>query len=116
MHSNCYVQISNKISCGSLQISSKQYGRVPGKRNGLVKPFIIVVQSQLQKFVIKLPNLGIMGGCKESGESKQVMTATCQSGVSSGGKRRYCEIEDRETGGQPNKAPKHNLLPGINKH
>ena len=39
------------------------------------------------------------------------MNAPCQAGVSSGGKRRYYEIEDRETGGQPNKAPKHNLLP-----
>jgi hypothetical protein len=45
--------------------------------------------------VVKFPNLGIIGGCKESGESNQVE-------------------EERETGDQPNKAPKHNLLPGIN--
>ena len=58
-----------------------------------------------------------MGGCKKSGESEQITTASCQSGsgFNSGSKRRYCEIGDRETGGQPSKARKYNLLPWITK-
>ena len=79
---------------------------------------------------VRTPYLGLtlsdMGGgggtmcpdhTKINGESDRVRTASCQSGsginTNSGGKRRYCELGDRETGGQPNKAQKHNLLPGI---
>ena len=66
--------------------------------------------------VVKFPNLGVVGGCKKNEKTVHVTTASCQSGHNSGGKRRYCKLGDKETGGQPNKAQKLNLLPGIIKH
>ena len=91
---------------------------VPRRRRGIIPDGM--VQSRLKNFVRTFPNLGVSGGCKISGENDRVRTASCQSGSginsNSQNKRRYCEIGDRETGGQPNKAQKRNLLPGIIKH
>jgi hypothetical protein len=61
--------------------------------------------------------LGLMGGGSNnaSGESFEVKTASCQSvsGITdSGGKQRYFELGDKETGGQPRKALKRDYLPG----
>ena len=106
---------------GAVKPSRRSVGWVvPRRRRGIVPDGI--VQSRLQNFVRIFPNLGVSGGCKKSGESNKLITASCQSGsgvdyitTNSGGKRRYCELGDRETGGQPTKAQKLNLLPG-NKH
>ena len=106
---------------GAVKPSRRSVGWVvPRRRRGIVPDGI--VQSRLQNFVRIFANLGVSGGCKKSGESNKLITASCQSGsgvdyitTNSGGKRRYCELGDRETGGQPTKAQKLNLLPG-NKH
>jgi hypothetical protein len=94
---------------------------VPRRRRGIVPDGI--VQTRIQNFVRTFPNLGVMGVmgvCKLTVENEQVITASCHAvlGVisNSGKKRRYCELGNRETGGQPSKAHKLNLLPGINKH
>ena len=84
---------------------------VPKKR-GIVPDGM--VQTRLLSFVGKFPNLGVQGGGKDnaSGESLksfEVKTASCQSGLGimdSGGKRRFLELGDNETGGQPRKVQK----------
>ena len=86
---------------------------MPRRRRGVVPDGIM--QSRLQNFVVVRSLTS--GGCKINGESDRVITASCQSSSGiitySGGKRRYCELGDRETGSQPSKAQKQNLLPGI---
>ena len=65
-----------------------------------------MVQTQLLNFVVKFPNLGLVGGGNKTGESIIVKTASCQSennssnNTNSGGKQRYFEL------GHPNKAKK----------
>jgi hypothetical protein len=98
---------------GAVKPSRRSVGWVvPRRRRGVVPDGI--TQSRLQNFVVVGKS---SGGCKKSGKTNRVITASCQSGSGinsySGKKRRYCEIEDRETGGQPSKTQKRNLLPGI---
>jgi hypothetical protein len=67
----------------------------------------------------------MVGRCKNNFVVGAKKTASCQIEFS-GGKRKRDEtlnikeggisiIEDRETGGQPNKLSKHSFLPGNNK-
>ena len=61
----------------------KQQNRVP-KRMGLIPDGM--VQAQLSNFVVRFPNLGVVGGCKQKSIVCDIKTESCQLDLS-GGKR-----------------------------
>ena len=87
--------------------------RVP-KRRGLIPDGM--VQAQLSNFVVRFPNLGVVGGCKQTGIVGDIKTASCQLELSGGKRKRgindNIKLKDREIGGQPSKLSKLSFLPG----
>ena len=72
-----------------------------------------MVQAQLSNFVVRFPNLGVVGGGNKNtivGDSSS-KTASCQLEFS-GGERKRGIIEDRETAVQPNKLSKYSFITG----
>ena len=91
------------------------------RRRGLIPDGL--VQARLSNFVVKFPNLGRVGSCNNNTSVGAKKTASCQLEKLeiSGGKRKreavnikLVNLEDRETGGQPNKLSKYSFLPGNN--
>jgi hypothetical protein len=82
------------------------------RRRGIIPDGM--VHTQLHNFVVKFPNLGMQGGCNQSGERSKMKTASCKSNITdSGEKRKFSETGDKETGGQLNKVKKLDFLSGT---
>ena len=108
-----------RVRDGQEQVKS---GRKPVKwvvprRRGIVPDGM--VQTRLQNFVVKFPNLGMVGGCNQTGENSKVRTTSCQSDrlnniTDLGGKRKHIGLGDKETAGQPKRVKKLNFLQFFN--